>query len=333
MRRAPFIILALGWFLTACAGRPAESRPAGTDRVAAGDLERRVRARLDSLPAQTTLYAKDLRTGREVAVRADLPMNTVSVIKLAVMVLAYRDADAGRLPLSERHPIRPEEMRQGSGVLRMFVPGLAPTWRDLIVQMIATSDNTATDILIARVGRERVNHLLDSLGYRETRLQMTIGELFRGVWVQVDPRNARLTDREVFERGFPGDSAAPARYLAYVTDSTRWFGRTTAREIGRLLEELERGRLASDPATAEMRRALLDQVFESRLPQRIGLEVPVGHKTGDWEPQIGNDVGIIYAPSGPIVIAVFTNANRGPMWKANATIGAVAEDVFRAWGR
>lgn len=333
MRWAPFLIVALSLAPPACGSRVRDPHLAGPDSTTAPTLEQLVRARLDSLPAQTALYAKDLRTGRELAVGADVPMNTVSVIKLAVMVLAYRDADARRLALAERHIIRAEEMRQGSGVLRMFTPGLAPTWRDLVTQMIATSDNTATDILIARLGLKRVNRLLDSLGYRETRLRMTIGELFRGVWVQLDSGNARLTDREVFDRGFPNDSAAPARYLKYVTDSTRWFGRTTAREIARLLEQLEGGHLASDTATAEMRRALLNQLSETRLPQRIGLEVPVAHKTGDWEPQLGNDVGIIYAPSGPIVIAAFANGNRGPMWKVNATLGAVAEDVYRAWGR
>ncbi|HEX5200443.1 MAG TPA: serine hydrolase, partial [Actinoplanes sp.] len=59
--------------------------------------------------------------------------------------------------------------------------------------------------------------------------------------------------------------------------------------------------------------------------------VSVGHKTGDWEPQIGNDVGIVFAPGGPIVMAAFTNANMGPMWKLNAALGKVAEDVLNAW--
>jgi beta-lactamase class A len=335
-------VLALLANLAGC-GRKADVPPAARSTSAApptaasptsaapAPLEATVQARLDSLPAQSSFYARDIRTGREVAIRADQPMNTVSVIKLAVMVQAYRDADAGRLRLSERHRIRREEMRQGSGVLRMFTPGLEPTYRDLIAQMIATSDNSATDILIARVGLPRVNRLLDSLGYHETRLRMTIGDLFRGVWVRQDSANVRLTDRQVFDRGFPDDSATPNLYFNYVTDSTRWFGRSTAREIGLFLEQLELGRLASEASTEEMRRALLNQVWDTRLPQRIGERVPVGHKTGDWEPQIGNDVGIVFAPGGPIVMAAFTNANTGPMWRLNSTLGRVAEDVLNAW--
>src|SRR6266852_5301201 len=81
--------------------------PAGD--AAAAALEKTVRGRLDALDARSTLYAKHLASGREIAVRADEPVNTVSVIKIPVMVLAYRDAEAGRLNLDARHVIAPEE--------------------------------------------------------------------------------------------------------------------------------------------------------------------------------------------------------------------------------
>jgi beta-lactamase class A len=296
-------------------------------------LESTIRSRLDSLPAHGTFYAKQLSTGREVAVRADEPMNTASVIKIAVMVLAYRDADADRLNLDERYTIRPEDARRGTGLLQGFAPGLQPTIHDLITQMIVTSDNTATDIMIGKVGLDRVNRMLDSMGYRETRLRMSVGQTFRAVWEALDPKYASMTDREVFDRGSPNDSAADRRNTAFVLDSTKWLGRTTAREISRLLEQLERGQLASAKSTAEMRRTLRQQVYTSRLPQRVRFRVGIGHKTGDWPPLLGNDVGIMYppAPSGPIVLAVFTNGNTGSFFDLEATEGRIAEDVLNAW--
>src|SRR5439155_9018358 len=151
----------------------------------------------------------------------------------------------GRMDLNERYTIRPEDIRRGSGLLQTFAPGLQPTLRDIVTQMIITSDNTATDIMIAKVGRARVNHMLDSLSYRETRLNMSTGELFRAVWTALDPKFATLTDREVFERGFPSDTGAERRTVALVADSSKWLGRTTAREIARLLEQLQQGALAS----------------------------------------------------------------------------------------
>jgi beta-lactamase class A len=297
-------------------------------------LESALRARLDSLPAQSSFYAKQLSTGREVAIRADVPMNTASVIKIPVMILAFRDAEAGRLDLDARHTIRAEELRRGSGLLQTFAVGLQPTYRDILTQMIITSDNTATDIMIARVGLGRVNRMLDSLGYRDTRLRMTVGETFRQLFVAADPGHASLTDREVFERAFPNDSGAGRRNAAFVLDSTRWLGRTTAREISRLLEQLERGQLASPASTTAMRRILRQQLYASRLPQRVSFRVGIGHKTGDWPPFLGNDVGIMYppAPAGPIVLAVFTNGNTGPFYQLEATEGRVAEDILNAWG-
>jgi len=304
--------------------------PAGD--AAAAALEKTVRGRLDALDARSTLYAKHVATGREIAVRADEPVNTVSVIKVPIMVLAYRDAEAGRLDLDERHVIAAEEMRRGTGILQSFAVGLNPTWRDLVTQMIITSDNTATDVLIARLGLERVNQMLDALRYKETRLRMTIGQLFRGVWEQLDPKNASLGDRQVFERGFPDDAAAPARYFAYVGDPSKWFGRTTAREISLMLEQLQKGELAGPASTEEMIRTLKRQLYFSRLPQRIRFRASVGHKTGDWPPIIGNDVGILYSDAGPIVVSVFTNQNRGSFFDLEAAIGRVAEDLLDAWG-
>jgi beta-lactamase class A len=306
--------------------------PAAAPSQSPSSLEATIRARLDSLPAQSSFYAKQLGSGREVAIRADVPMNTASVIKIPVMILAFRDADAGRLNLDERHTITTDELRRGSGLLQTFAVGLQPTYRDIITQMIVTSDNTATDIMIAKVGLARVNRMLDSLGYRDTRLRMSVGETFRQVFVAADPKYASLTDREVYERGFPNDTGAGRRNVAFVMDSTKWLGRTTAREISRLLEQIERGQLASPTSTAAMRRILRSQLYSSRLPQRIGFRVAMGHKTGDWPPLLGNDVGIMYPSNGPIVVAVFTNGNTGPFYQLEATEGRVGEDVLNAWG-
>ncbi|HKO16308.1 MAG TPA: serine hydrolase [Gemmatimonadaceae bacterium] len=324
---------AIALVVGALASAPASSQGVRSQSRDVATLRATVEARLDSLQAQSSFYARDLATGREIAVRADVPMNTASVIKIPVLILAFRDADAGRLDLGQRYTIRPEDLRRGTGLLQTFAPGLQPTIRDILTQMIVTSDNTATDIMIAKVGgRDRVNRMLDSLGYRQTRLNMTTGQIFRAVWVQADPSHATMTDREIFERGFPNDSGANARNVAFVADSSRWLGQTTAREIARLLEQLQRGELASKSSTAGMLRILRGQLYASRLPQRIRFRAGIAHKTGDWPPLLGNDVGIVYAANGPIVMAVFTNNNRGDFFDLEATEGKIAEDVLDAWG-
>ena len=127
----------------------------------------------------------------------------------------------------------------------------------------------------------------------------------------------------------PGGSG---RIFRVAEDTTYWLGRMTARETARILEDLEGGKLADSAGTAEMRANLLQQFYSSRLPQRLQFKTSIGHKTGDIPPVLGNDVGIIYAPSGPIVIAVFTNLNRGDFFNVEATIGNIAKDLAVEWG-
>ena len=299
--------------------------------IQSGDLASRIEASLDALNAKTSFYAKHLPSGREIAIRADEPMNALSVIKIPIMVLAYRDADAGALDLEERYQIQPEDMRRGSGLLQSFATGIEPTYRDIITQMIITSDNTATDVVIKRLGLGRVNTMLEELGFEQTRLRATTGELFRAVLELSDSSSASLSDREVFESGFPSDPEAAVRSFGFEGDSTQWLGRITAREISHKLEAIEEGEWWSPESSDEMIGILRRQFYSSRLPQQLRGKASIAHKTGDWPPHAGNDVGILYYEGGPTVVAVFTNQNQGDFFELEATLGRIAVDLVDSW--
>ena len=290
------------------------------------------KAQLDALDARATLYAKHLPSGAEIGVRADDPVDTLSVIKLPILALAYRDIEAGTLDLDERCLIAPEDLRNGTGWLKRFDPGLQPTLRDVLKQMIISSDNTATDLVLTRVGLGRVNAMLTELGYRETRMQSTLADYFRGRWVFADPANAAMTDHDVFVQGFPSDDNAAERSFVFEGDPEKWLGRSTAREMGHLLEQIQNAELTTRERSDEMIELLCQQLSTSRLPCIIGDRVAIGHKTGDMAPIAGNDVGIIYADSGPIVVSLFVNQNRGDFGDVEMTHGRVAELLFEAWG-
>lgn len=294
-------------------------------------LESFIHDQLNTLQAKSSIFAKHPSTGRTIAIRADVPMNTLSVIKIPVMILAFRDAEAGRLRLDERYTIKSEDLRRGSGLLQTFDVGLSPSYRDLVEQMIITSDNTATDILIRTVGLARVNDMLRELGFRETRLLRTTGDLFKEVWLRADAKNISMTDREVYTRGFPNDPQSSARSFALEGDSTRWLGRTTAREMAVMLEGIMNATYASRASSDAMLGMLRRQFYSSRLPQRISFRASVAHKTGDWPPIAGNDVGIIFYPGGPAIVSVFTNQNRGNFFDLEAALGRIAERVIDSW--
>ena len=331
------LLLGCALALQTCAPEGAEA-PAGDGDAPAGDaaaptdLAAHVEARLATLDATSSLWAKHIPTGREIAIRPDLPMNTLSVIKVPIMVRAFQDHAEGRLDLDARHTVGADQMRRGSGLIQTFAPGLSPTLRGLVTQMIITSDNTATDMVIDLVGMERVNEMLAANGYEQTRLKHTTHRLFLETWIRTDPAHAALSEREVFERGFPSDEGAAERFFAIEGDSTIWLGRTTAREMGRLLEQILQGELADQAASDEMVEIMAQQFYTTRLPRMVRFQgVTVAHKTGDWPPYAGNDVGILLHEGGPTIISVFTNQSRGDFFELEETLGKIAQDIVEAW--
>ncbi len=264
--------------------------------------------------------------------RGDELMNTLSVIKIPILALAFRDSEAGKLDLAARYTIKPEDRRRGSGLIQAFAPGLNPTYRDIVTQMIITSDNTATDIMIDRLGLERVNELLSERGYRSTRLLATTGDLFRRVWEMQDPSLRSLSHAEVFERGFPNDPGASDRTFAFEGNPKEWLGQTTAKEMSKLLEEIYNAELATRTSTDAMISILRRQFYRSRLPRFVRFEgVAVAHKTGDWPPVAGNDVGILFHKGGPTIVSVFINQNEGDFTKLEETIGQIASELVAEW--
>lgn len=299
---------------------------------AAAGLDARVEAGLATLDATSSLWAKHIPTGREIAIRPDLPMNTLSVIKVPIMVKAFQDHAAGRLDLDARYTVEAADMRRGSGLIQTFAPGLKPTLRGLVTQMIITSDNTATDMVIELVGTARVNEMLAANGYEQTRLMHTTHRLFLETWIRTDSAYAALSEREVFDRGFPSDEGSAERFFEIEGDSTIWLGRTTAREMGLLLEQILQGELADQAASDEMVDIMAGQFYTTRLPRMVRFQgVGVAHKTGDWPPFAGNDVGILMYEGGPTIISAFTNQNRGSFFELEETLGMIAEDIVEAW--
>ena len=111
--------LAVGLLLLSTAQRVPAQPPA---RRADTLITAEIRRQLDMLPAATSIYAVHPASGRTVDVRADTPMNTMSTIKIAIMLLAYRDAEAGRIMLDRRVTLGADDFRGGTGLLKRSTP-------------------------------------------------------------------------------------------------------------------------------------------------------------------------------------------------------------------
>jgi beta-lactamase class A len=310
-------------------------------------LQPLLEAELARFPAKAGIYVKHLKTGEQAAVRGDETFNSASVIKIPIMVLAYQLAEQGKLALDARVTMTKADYRGGSGVLRYHDAGLQPTVRDLITQMIITSDNSATDLMIAQVGGVApVNAWLKANGYPELRLNTTIYEVFRRRYEAADPALKSLTPAELYalQSGDPAFAGMPPERFDQIQrtmqrpglaaelnrqvdeDATTWLGQITPRGVGRMLEAIETCTIAAKTSCAEMTRAFRRQQSGARRLPHF-LDVAVGHKTGDFPPRLANDVGVIYARSGPIVVSFLTNAIREPYAEMEDRMGRTARTI------
>jgi beta-lactamase class A len=271
-------------------------------------------------PGKAGIWVKHLTTGETAGVRDAEVFNSASVIKIPVLVLAFQMADKGAINLDERVTIRKEDIRGGSGIFRYHDAGLQPTFRDVLLQMVITSDNTATDLAIARVGGvARVNAWLKESGYGTERLTQTTGDLF-AKYRALAPAN--LTQPT------PADLARIEAESQAKTNGDRayWLGEITPRGMGLMLEGIEKRTIASKAACDDMLRMMRAQQAGARRLNHF-LSVPVAHKTGDFPPVLANDVGIIYARSGPIVVSFLGNAITGNYGEAEDRMGRFAQSL------
>jgi len=262
-------------------------------------LEQNIARVTRSVNAQWGIYVKCLETGEEIAIDADRQMDTMSTIKLPLMVEAFRQIESGKFKLTDRVTLDDAAKRPGTGILRSLDAGATVTVKDLLTLMIIVSDNTATDVLFDKVGGiGAVNALMDNYGLKSIRATAPSSTWFAAL------------------------RAAPSRDDFHSQGKTP-YGLASPRDMGRLLEMISIGKAVSRASSDQMLQIMRGQVYSSRLPKYVtGYTIP--HKTGDFLPYIGNDVGIFESEKRHIIVCVFTAHHYG--------IGAYLEDAIARIG-
>jgi beta-lactamase class A len=255
-----------------------------------------------SVNATWGIYVKSLDTGDEIAIDADRQMETMSTIKIPLMVEALEQIKAGKFKLTDKYTFAEADAQPGTGTIQRLDPGAVMTVKDLITMMIIVSDNTATEVLYRMVGGpDAVNRRMDTLGLGKTRAMNIPSRWFAAL------RSAASTEQFYREGKTP-------------------FGLSTPREMGRLLEMMERGTLVNKESSDLMLRIMRAQLYRSRIPRYVtGYTIP--HKTGDFLPYVGDDVGMLEMQGRTIVISIFTANHFGSGEMLENAIGLVAKDV------
>lgn len=195
------------------------------------------------------LAARDLLSGREIRINADAAFPTASAIKTVVLVEVYHQAKEGRISLDEPITLQAADKVGGSGVLKSLSDGTAWRIRDLAHLMIVLSDNTATNMLVERLGTKRIDARLESYGLKRTKI-------FRPTF-----RDGRPDIHPDLEQEFG-------------------LGMSTPSEMMILMATIAEGRAVDGPASESMLATLRAQNDRAMIPRYLPPDVRVGNKTG-----------------------------------------------------
>lgn len=251
---------------------------------------------------RVAIAVKHLGNGAAFEHQGDEPMPTASLIKFPLMIEVYQQAAEGKLQLADIVVLRKEDMVPGSGILTYhFSDGASFPLRDAVRLMIVFSDNTATNLVLDRIGIAATGQRMKAWGFPNTKIH---AKVFRGATTSIDPEGTKKFG----------------------------LGSTTANETVRLLEKLHQGKLVSPEASREMLEHMKKCEDKDKIKRFLPPSIVVANKSGTVS-DVKTDAGIMFLPSGPVALCVLTAGNEdkafSPDNAASIFIGRVAQVVQR----
>ena len=205
---------------------------------------------------------------RSFYLNADAVYPTASTIKIAVLAELYRQNERGSgAKLGDLYTINAQDGVGTEGILQSMSAGVSRiTNHDLALLMVSLSDNSATNVLIDRVGMDNVNTWLAQLGLERTRLRR------------------HMLDVKAAQEGRENTS--------------------TPRELITMLQALHSGRVFNKATTEDFFKMLSTQK-SSYIPRLLPADLMIANKPGSLD-AVRNDAGIVFVPGRPFAIAVMT---------------------------
>ena len=281
-------------------------------------LDNSLRALIAAHHGKVALYARDLRSGREIAIDADTPVQTASTIKLAILYHAVNEVAAGRAHWDEKITMQNADRVSGSGILPFLDGPLTLTLKDVLTLMVDVSDNTATNLMIDRFGTKAVNSRLTAIGLTDTWLYKKVSK--------------------------PAEGPMPA-------DQPKFgLGKTTARQMATLMVRIGGCQLNEQPAPPREKQMaacavalemLRNQFYRDTIPRYLeSMDTSetggsaIGNKTGSLD-HVRADVALVGAKTGPMVLSIFTYNNEDAGWSVDnegeVAIAKLARAIVSVW--
>lgn len=286
-------------------------------------------------PGTLGMAVKDLASGDIWSLNGSraFPMQSVFKLPLGAVVLAA--IDRGVLSLDDTVVLSPEDLSPPYSPISAAYPGrVGYAIGELLRAASGGSDNTAADVLMARVGGPAaVTRWLAANGIRgmrvdryERQFQIELNDMppFRPAWATESAFLAALNQVPPDRR-----RRATRAYLADARDTS-----TPVASV-QFLEKLVRGDLLSSRSTAHLLRIATETGTGAR---RIKGALPAGanvaHKTGSARPDLGmnpaiNDIGIVTLADGRrVVVALYLAGSTLPYQEAEALLADATRAVI-----
>ncbi|AGA31123.1 serine hydrolase [Singulisphaera acidiphila] len=260
-------------------------------------LESRLKPLIQAHKGKVSVAIKNLETGESFLYHEDDPMPTASLIKLPIMIESYRQAEEKKIDLGEMLTLKQSDKVPGSGILTdHFSAGAKFPLVDAIHLMIVYSDNTATNLVLDKIGIGSTAAFMEKLGYPNTKAH---SKVFR-------------RDTSVF----------PERSKKF------GLGSTTAAEMIRLCESLQKGELVSKEASEAMLKHLRACDDKDKFPRFLPPDTKIAFKTGSVDSS-KTAAGIIECGQGPVAVCVMTDENEDKRWVADNAGNRLCAEVAR----
>jgi len=271
-RTAPFLIATCVVLVVLCRALPADAQtaappPSEKQQVLWMKLEKSILDIDRNLDGVLGVAIADLTDGHHYLLHANDVFPQASSIKICVLVELYRQAQQGKLKLTDLYTVNAADLVEDSDIMGGLTPGVTRvTLRDLATVMVAVSDNSATNVLIDRVGMDNVNAFLSAQGLTQTRLRRKMMDV---------------------------KAAAEGRENV-----------STPSEMMKLLESIYRGEVLNREMTDDLFKVLSTHKA-SFIPRDLPDGLKIANKPGELE-GVRNDSGVIFVDKRPYALCVMT---------------------------
>jgi len=302
-------------------------QPQGIER-----LRTQLESVINSVEGDIGVAAKHIETGEEIFINEDTYFPMASVFKIPVFVEVMAQIKEGRFTLDDEVSIEKTDQHLGSGYLSdLDVPGIKLSVRNLINLMMMISDNSATDILLTKVGTDNVNNRLRSFDLEKITVDRTCQHLIMDA-IGMDYEKYKNLPLDEVVKGLRKESMEnPEAYEEAAENFSQVIkDQSSPKSMNRLLELIFKKEILDERSCDFIISVMLKcQTGERRLKGGLPSQVRIAHKTGTIGGTV-NNAGIIYLPDdlGHVAITVFSKDTEDDTEDVEDAIAQIARFVY-----